>query len=72
MGSSSVTELLALAEELRNGVNALPDGMSVKIRELISSIISQPTKRRKSVVFRKRRAKRTKPKIKETLRPKGT
>jgi hypothetical protein len=62
VGSKSAAELLALAEELRNGVNALPSEMGGKIRELILSIINQPARRRGRVVPRKRRARRTKPK----------
>lgn len=62
ISSRSAAELLALAEELRNGVNALPSEVGGKIRELILSIISQPARRRERVLPRKRRARRAKPK----------
>ncbi|MEM3079820.1 MAG: hypothetical protein QXF21_05845 [Thermoproteota archaeon] len=62
VGTRSAAKLLALAEELRNGVNALPGDMSGKIRELVLSIINQPTRRRGRVVPRKRRVRKVKPK----------
>ncbi|MEM2901805.1 MAG: hypothetical protein QXO32_03615 [Candidatus Bathyarchaeia archaeon] len=62
VGTRSAAKLLALAEELRNGVNALPGDMSGKIRELVLSIINQPTRRRGRAVPRKRRVRKAKPK----------
>jgi len=68
-GYGSAADLLALAEDLRDGINSLPAGVGGKIRDLVTSIISQPARRRERITVKPRRRREAKPKPEEAPTP---